>query len=113
MVHSEQTENSQPIPRNNPIAPRILVPPMSIDKIPLPVHLKASKDILRVRYSTEVRGMPLVVNVNVATSSTTASPTLATRSASAISTCPTPATVRCPPSLLPLLWEESAAGAEI
>lgn len=104
--------NSQAIPRNNPIASGVLIPPMPINKLSRPIHLKTSKDILGIRYPTEVWWMPLIVDVDIATSSTTASTTLATRSPSAVSPCPTPAAVRCPPSLLLLLWEESSAGAK-
>lgn len=85
---------------------------MSVDEVPLPINLKTSKDILGVRYPTKVGRMPLVVDMDVATSSTTTSTTLATRSPSAVSPCCTPAAVRCPPSLLPLLWKKRSAGAQ-
>ena len=85
---------------------------MSINEMPLSIHFETSKDVLGVRYATKVRWVSLIVDMDVTTPPATASTTLATRSPSAISSCPTAATIWGPPSLLPLLWEESAAGTE-
>ena len=85
---------------------------MTIDEIPLSIHFETAKDVLRVRYATEVRRVSLIVDVDVTTTAATASTTLATRSPGAIAPCPTTAAIWGPPSLLPLLWEESAAGTE-
>ena len=85
---------------------------MSINKVSLPIHLKTSKDILGIRYPTEVWWMPLIVDVYVATPSATISTTVTTRSLSTIFPYPSPTAVGYPPSLLPLLREESSAGAK-
>lgn len=85
---------------------------MSIDKLSLPIYLQAPEDILRIRYPTKVRGVPLIVNVDVAAPASAASTTLTASSPSAISPCSTSTAVCCFPPLSPLLWEESSAGAE-
>lgn len=84
---------------------------MPINKISPPIYLQTPKNILRIRYTPKVRRMPLIVDVDIPPSSPTTSPPLTACSPSAIASRPTP-TVRCPPSLPPLLWEERSAGAE-
>lgn len=85
---------------------------MSINKLSFPIYFQTPENILRIWNATKVWGVPLVVYVDVAAPASAASTTLTASSPSAISPCATSTAVCCFPPLLPLLWEESSAGAE-
>lgn len=71
-----------PFPSNNPIRPRILIAPITINKPPLGINLQTPKDILRVRNPSVVRRIAVVVDMNIPTTTTTSCSTLNIR-------CPT------------------------
>lgn len=81
---------------------------MTVNKVPSTVHFKAPKNILWVRYAAIVGRMPVVVDVDMASSSSTSHAALTVGSSGSIATSSGPSTEArtfCRASPLSLLRE--------
>ena len=72
------------LPRQNPISPRLLIPPPPIHKPPLRIDLQAPKNILGERYPAIIRRIPMVVHVDIPASTSPAGSALPARSACSV-----------------------------
>lgn len=97
-------------PGQNPIRPRLLISSLAIDEIAGRIHFQASENILRKRYPSVIRGIPMVIDVNIPPAAPSTGATLSTRPTSAIASRAAPAGPYS--TVLPLLGKECTAGAK-
>ena len=98
------------MPRDEPVSSRVLVVSVPVHELAAPINLQAAEDVLWVRYPAVVGRIAQICNMDIASPSSTAHPTLATCSAGSVSACSSAAAMGRRPVLG--LGEESTTGAE-
>lgn len=104
------------ISRAYSIRPRRLIVSMTVHKIPSAIDFKAPENIFRVRYPSKIRRMPVIVDVDVTSPSSTAHASLTICAPGSVSTSPGSSTVaRALPgaSPLPFLREERSTRPKV